>query len=126
MSKLNIAELTDALRGWTAGQEVGFSVNLDGESPRDGYMVAVDKSAETILPVEGVKADDIVAYLDLFRHLLAVPGAYLGGWVSKEGALYLDVSARMETANDAALFCRLRGERAFYGVKEGESVYVSE
>lgn len=124
MSKLNMAGALAMIRAWRPGSEVGFSVNADGESPTDGYMVAAHKDAETVIPVADVTEDTFDSYVERFADTLNMVGAYLGGWVDDAGRLYLDVSVRLNDRDDARIWCLTRDERAFYDVKEGQSVYV--
>lgn len=110
-------------------QEGGFSLSTKGESPTDGYMVAIRKDTEQAEPLDHVTADDLTSYVNAHRSELQQPRAYLGGWVDpKDGVpwAYLDVSINMTDLDQVMKYARENQQLGVYDVKNGSTVYVDE
>lgn len=128
MGSAAIKNVAAQVNAWKQGEEVGFSVKLtDGSSPTDGYMMSGAKGREFIKPARELTEMDVRDYVDRNMDLLSNPDAHLGGWVSNDdGNVYLDVSVRVQNYDSAWDACDAMGEKAFYDVKRGVSVYLNQ
>lgn len=57
----------------------GFSYDIDGKTPKDGYMVVVAKSSEWKRLLTEIDEDDIEKFIMEHAAELVKPNAYLGG-----------------------------------------------
>lgn len=104
--------------------EGGFTVhNHFGDAPGSGYMVSVEGS-EQVIPVAGLKADDIVRFRAAHADALAAPDTFLGAWV-EDGKVFLDVSKVVHDRNAALQAGRDGRQLAIYDLAAKDTVYVT-
>jgi hypothetical protein len=92
----------------------GYSVDVYGDIPEDGYMVGGLVMALTF-PVEEISVEEISTYLGSYWLTLNRPGVYAGIW-THEGTVYVDISEKFHSRTYAAQSAKLRNELAFYDV----------
>ena len=92
-------------------------------SPTTGFMVSIYKSREKILDVGEVTGVVLAAYVRKNRDLLQKSNNYLGAWHNPEnGKVYLDVSRRTESRDEAARFGKAHDQEAYFDIVAGRSV----
>ena len=119
------------INGITAAQlinklntEGGFSYNvIDGSIPGAGYMVSIP-GAEAVRRLSDITELTIKRYTEEHAQQLAIPGAYLGGWVNGCN-VYLDVSINVESLAAALSLAREYRQLAIYDLSSGESIYLA-
>lgn len=121
--------------GDTALERGGFSLSLEGDRPKRGWMVS-QLGSERSISIEQLAADqpmgfapgdpwhdNVKAEVDRFvrdyREDLSREGAYLGGWV-QDDRLFLDVSFNFTDEDEAARFARENRQFAMYNAETGE------
>ncbi len=92
----------------------GFSYNIYGEQPLDGYMVSLP-NYEWYTSCLAFDAESITTYLARNFRLLSEPTNYLGCW-QHGWSVYLDISRRYVTLSDAMLAARSARQLAIYHV----------
>lgn len=93
---MNLKALVKAIVKVTKENQ-GCSINLEGHSPKSGYMVA-QTGAEYIIPVEKFNNKEVKAYIKKNKN--NVKGAFIGTWIN-EGLVYLDISNRFKSQSEA-------------------------
>jgi hypothetical protein len=104
----------------------GFSITLDGDQPKGGYMVASPGHSE-IHSTDELASDRgpaiVNSYASAHADALAEPGAHIGGWTDPEtGKTYLDVSHNIANRQAAIAAGRQRNQIAIYDVKHGTDI----
>lgn len=95
MTRAELAELAAELLETNGG----FTLDSDGQSPSEGYAVAIYPDAEEI--VTDATPGRIREYITKWSDVLARDArAHLGGWVDA-GRVYLDLSAVIPDLADA-------------------------
>lgn len=98
----------------------GFTLDLDGDAPTEGFAVAVYPEAEEVIEAPTVQL--IVEYIVRWAPtLIRDPRARLGGWVS-EGKLYLDISAVYHDRDEALKVARANKQKAIYDLGAGAEI----
>lgn len=92
----------------------GFSINVQGETPTCGYMVAL-AGFERIVDASAGTWFNILRYAQDYASELVKPGVYLGGWTSN-GRLYLDVSECIVDVRKAKIAGLKRSQLAIWDV----------
>lgn len=106
--------------------EGGYTADLKGVNPKDGYMVSMYKEHETLLPLADVKKDinllisRLQAFMRANNQLLSYDDNYVGTWIDK-GLIYIDISTRIDTIAKANRVAAMYDQLEYYGVKEGKS-----
>lgn len=102
----------------------GFSYQIvSNKQPTDGKMVALPGHERIIEHRPSVA--EIRQYIKDNEDVLSEPDKYAGGWLDTEsGKVYLDVSVRVETAEEADRLSREYKQEAYYDISTGESVYT--
>ena len=103
----------------------GFSESLDGESPTEGYMVALSKLSEAQIPMDKVTDASIMDFVLANYSDLNQPDAYIGGW-SEKGTAYLDVSFNIMDLEKALEKARGSDQEGIYDLVNGETIYTRE
>lgn len=103
----------------------GYSVNVHGETPVDGYMVGGE------VPSLILKADEMYPYLTTDKWLaehkftLNTPGYYAGIWKDSEtGLTYVDICRNVTDLYTALAIAENRGEIAIWDVASAKEVRV--
>lgn len=104
----------------------GFSVTLNGDQPKAGYMVASPGHSE-ILNANDLHSERgpaiIQGYASTHAAVLAEPGAHIGGWHDPDsGKVYLDVSHNIPGKFSAIQAGINRNQKAIYDVKRGKDI----
>ncbi len=105
----------------------GFTVDIAGHCPEDGYMVSPYKGAEETEVYENEPKLElwIECFFERHSQILRRTAHYVGGWSdNRTGHFYLDVSVRVTNRSDAILLCKLHNQLAYYDVAKKETVYV--
>ena len=109
----------------------GASYNLlNGQlNPTDGFMVSI-ANHETILQNEwrtGLQYH-IASYIKENAHILCGGVTnrpfFLGAWVEKNDELYLDVSTKVTTREEAVRLAIENGQKAYYDNGKQETIYI--
>lgn len=104
----------------------GFSVTLNGEQPKRGYMVALPGHSEILHAgdLHGPNGPSIInGYVTAHAGALAAPGAHIGGWHDPDtNQVYLDVSHNISGRAIAIQAGRDRNQKAIYDVKRGKDI----
>jgi hypothetical protein len=121
----NIIELSNTIAFQTI-IEGGYTTDLKGENPEDGYMASMYKEHELTLDLEDVKEDInlLISNLQVFmkanNQILSYENNYVGTWIDK-GLIYIDISTKMRTVAQANRAAAIYNQLEYYGVKEGKS-----
>lgn len=118
---MRIDEITDVL---LAHRDEGLSINIDGESPKDGYMVGGEVTSFVIsCPFELSALDGVDAFLRLNEALLDQPAYYAGVWTDSDtGLIYVDISRKVDDLYTALALADSRNELAVWDVVNGKEV----
>lgn len=102
----------------------GYSVNVSGETPTDGYMVGgevpslvidEEKNYKPYLTTDG--------WLDNHWTLLNQPGYYAGIWRDSDtGLIYVDIRRNVADLYSALAIASARGELAVWDVASNKEV----
>lgn len=109
-------------------EDEGYSVNVQGETPVDGYMVG------GAIPSLVLKADEMYPFRAtdkwLTEHwtlLNGEPGLYAGIWKDSEtGLTYVDISRNVADLYTALAIASSRGEIAIWDVASAKEVRTEE
>jgi hypothetical protein len=108
----------------------GFSVSMDGKSPKSGYMTAFTDKTEVKIDPEQVTRKDILSFIMNNARELRKPNRYFGGWVGKDKQgntwVYLDVSQNLFDLDGAMQMARAAKQEAIYDVVNDTSLYLSD
>lgn len=108
-----------------SGKAGGFTANLFGDVPRDGFMVSPYKGRERTYSAAALDAGDVREYKRRNRDILAQPNHFIGGW--KDGdTVYLDVSVRAATRGEAAQIAKKNNQLAVYDLATGDTIPTSD
>lgn len=97
----------------------GFSVSLAGAQPSNGYMVSTHGNTQIVeaSALKGPGGQSVINdYVRTHADALSKPGAFIGGWTSKEGKVYLDVSERVADRDQAIHLGKARNQIAVWDV----------
>ena len=104
----------------------GFTIDLESNIPRKGFMVSCHKQYELKLSVDDVKEDInlLISLLQSFmrehKELLgSSKDLYIGSWIDK-GLIYIDISTNVSMATVANRLAVQHQQIEFYGVECGE------
>lgn len=114
-------EITDIL---FSHENEGYSVNVHGEAPVDGYMVGGEVPS-LILPLDAWKPmHNTDEWLTEHWVLLnGEPGLYAGIWTDPEtGKTYIDISRNVADLYTALAIADARGELAIWDVASAKEV----
>lgn len=103
----------------------GFTYRRIAGAPKDGFMVSPYPEAEFKEPVADFDADDVRRYRREHRALLSRPGHFLGGWRDGD-TIYLDISIRSDTVEEAARIAREKKQLAIYDLATGREIPTEE
>lgn len=103
----------------------GFSVDLQGRTPKSGYMSARTLETEWKAPIEEITELDIARYINAHRKELLEKDAYAGGWNDK-GWGYLDVSYNYQDLHEALTVARKGQQQSVYDVVHDSYIDVEE
>ena len=105
----------------------GYTTDLDGNRPVDGFMVSCHKQHELTLDLDDVKADInllislLQSYMREHEALISQSNnLYIGTWIDK-GMVYIDISTKVAYPTVANRLAVQHQQIEFYGVKCGES-----
>ena len=104
----------------------GFSVTLEGDQPKSGYMVALPGHSEILNAgdLHSERGPSIInGYVAAHAGALMQPGAHIGGWHDPDsGKVYLDVSHNIPGRFQAIQAGITRNQKAIYDVKRGKDI----
>lgn len=92
----------------------GYSVDIHGEIPKDGYMVGGLVPA-LIVSEETITVSDVEEFVIFHWLRLHNANTYLGVW-TYEGQVYVDISRKIDVLAEAKRIARNRNEIAIYDV----------
>ena len=106
----------------------GFTLSLgEGEPAVSGYVVAPEKTTETVLTVDELTVDKLEGFLAQHSDLFALPGAHIGGWHDAEtGRFVLDVSFPVESVHDAVRLGVLGDQDAIWDVENEAEIRLKD
>lgn len=99
----------------------GFSYNQSFESPKSGFMVALD-GYETIVPIS-VLSDDLAS--EIFQTLASKlqSNQFVGAWVDND-KVYFDVSENVDNRDTAIELARERNQLGIFALDTFETIKV--
>jgi hypothetical protein len=103
-----------------ANRANGYSVDVNGDVPTDGFMVGGLVPAE-IIPETLITVDDIRSFIIFHYFRLHNANTYVGVW-THEGNVYIDLSRKITVREEAMRQARNRNEIAIYDVAHGEEI----
>ena len=111
MSHMSVETLAETLMSNRLG---GYSVDIHGDIPKDGYMVGGLVPA-LIMSEAFITVDDIKGFIEFHWLRLHNANTYLGVW-SYEDNVYVDISRKIDVLAEAKRIARNRNEIAIYDV----------
>lgn len=105
----------------------GGTFNLQGESPKEGYMVSV-LDHEEVCEKEEFESNPtyILEYIESKKHLLnSTKTLYIGVWLN-EGKYYMDLSERISSKWKAVSLGMLRDQKAIWDLNKNVEVSLPE
>lgn len=119
---LNYTDLTDILMGHV---DEGYSVDVHGNVPTDGYMVGGEVASLILRPENPRPYLTTDAWLDQVWNVLTQPGYFAGIWTDTDtGDVYLDISRNVTDLYTALAIAEARGELAIWDVASAKEVRV--
>jgi hypothetical protein len=100
----------------------GFSVNVKGQSPTEGYLSGFN-TGELIRPVNEFLVSEVDAWVEKYWEQLQDANLYAGGWLDN-GLYYLEISRHIGGEIPAKDFGRKHNQIAIFDVVAGESIYL--
>lgn len=116
---MNTEELSALVDGLTR-LNGGCTVDVNGESPTDGYMVG-GYVPTVIIPRDQFTQGDVAKFITEHAAKLAEAGSYIGTWVN-EDSVYIDLSKRFTLLSDALIIGGKHGELAIWSVAMGKEI----
>lgn len=107
-------------------EKQGFSYQVfDDYSPKDDYMLSIYPERGDVFPLAEANKTRFGAFVNKNKDLLQDKAHFFGGWLDKEtGEVCLDVSVRMDSAEEAARACCEHDQKAYWDVKKKMEVRV--
>jgi len=104
----------------------GFTFDINGDSPKSGYMVSL-QGFERTFDLRTVSPADIAQYIRQF-YMAAEPNTrvsllYVGGWIH-DNKLYLDLSANFHSRNTAIKAGKDWGQIGIWDVENSEEIIL--
>ncbi len=104
-------------------EDEGYSVNVHGETPVDGYMVGGEVPSLILDEDERRPMTATDAWLAEHEFTLSLPGYYAGIWKDSDtGLTYIDISRNVADLYSALAIADARGELAVWDVAHGVEV----
>lgn len=104
-------------------EDEGYSVNVQGETPTDGYMVGGEVASLILKADEPKPMTATDAWLAEHEFTLSLPGYYAGIWKDSEtGLTYVDISRNVADLYTALAIATARGELAIWDVASEREV----
>lgn len=101
----------------------GFSVNLNGDEPTDGFMVGgLVPSVEIV--AKDIRASDLARFVAEHEDILDNLSCFFGSW-NDEGTIVLDVSDNIEDGLWAYIVAQNRGQKAIWDVVNKKELPVA-
>ena len=97
----------------------GYSVNIQGQKPKSGYMVALrdrEVVVETSKPLSFI-VETLQKFISDNQFDLDQSGHYLGTWIDK-GKMYIDISFNYQDLNVSIDMAYLSNQLSIYDIKE--------
>lgn len=117
---MRIDEITNIL---IEESDSGYSINLTGEQPTDGYMVGGEVESLIIKDDEPRRYTTIDAWLVNHIDLLHTRGYFAGVWKDTDTDLiYIDISRNVDDLYTALAMAEARGELAIWDVANGKEI----
>ena len=98
----------------------GFSINIKGQSPTQGYMAGF-KCGELVKATESILFDEISDWVDENFQKLDDANLFAGGWVDGE-LYYLEISRNIGLELAAKDFARKTQQIAIWDVVAGKGI----
>lgn len=111
-------------------QDGGASVNIFGDTPIAGYMVAIEGPTTRIYPFKDFLEAPMTIVLnwmgsDEVQDAVANDLTFYGAWHNRlDGTVYLDVSEMFFAQETALNVARARNQQAIYDVARGQDIQV--
>ena len=108
------------------GDENGFSYNpISDQSPTSGYMSSEYPDRMMLMKTEDLTTDELLKFATANRDLLQDENHYLGGWAQKYGDVYLDISKRFDSQDEAIASAIAHHQAGIFDLNELKTVYTS-
>lgn len=105
----------------------GFSINANGDSPKNGYMVSVKDMFQ--LKLSDI-TDNEIEKLEIELNNLEKQGyknGYIGGWLDSEtDIVYLDISYNFRSLGLALSEASNTNQLAIYDIANDTSIYLKD
>lgn len=107
-------------------REGGSTISLiTGQPITEGYAVAIEKATEEIIPFEQITDEQLKAYKEKHKDILAEdPKRTIGTWVS-DGKTYLDISTVVPTQAEAEKIARATNQKAIYDLGAKQDIVIA-
>jgi hypothetical protein len=107
-------------------EKQGFSYQVfDDYSPKDGYMLSIYPERSDAFPLAEANKTRFGSFVNKNKDLLQDKAHFFGGWLDTEtNQVWLDVSVRMDSAEEAARACCEHDQIAYWDVKKKMEVRV--
>lgn len=103
--------------------EDGYSINVSGETPTDGYMVGGEVPSLVLEENNYRPYYTTDRWLEEHWNTLLKPGMFAGIWLDKDtGIGYVDISRNVADMYSALAIADARGELAVWDVAHGAEV----
>ena len=98
-----------------------FSLSLNGDSPKSGFMVSIRDILKMPLDLwlELEEQSSINDYSEIAKNV----NGYIGCWIDN-GDVYIDISANIQDRGQALKVARENGQLAIYDIEKNESIYL--
>lgn len=106
-------------------REGGSTISLiTGQSITEGYAVAIKESVEEVIPFEQITDEQLKAYKEKHKAILAEdPKRTIGTWVS-DGKTYLDISTVVPTQAEAEKIGRATNQKAIFDLGAKQDIAI--
>ncbi len=107
-------------------REGGSTVSLvTGQPITEGFAVAIKESVEEIIPFEQITDEQLKAYKEKHKAILAEdPKRTIGTWVS-DGKTYLDISTVVPTQIEAERIARATNQKAIFDLAMKQDIAIT-
>jgi hypothetical protein len=115
-----VRELTNTLH---VHAHDGYSVNIRGDVPTDGYMVGGEVDSLVLTEDDLFPMRDTDTWLVKHLDLLDNPVYFAGVWTDADtGKVYVDISRKVDDLYTALAIAESRGELAIWDVVNGKEI----
>jgi hypothetical protein len=101
----------------------GVTIDLQGDTPSEGYAYAPSKGTETKYKQEDFTPVNVESFITKHFEALQEPGNHIGGWV-EQGFVYLDISQVGKPNEETIKKASEAQQEAVFDLKNFETIYT--